>query len=90
MSFKSCRDLGLRMVGKNLIVQCNGYPPDDIPDDEPSTSTQQKDNVPDEPYANQFSNLKLDSQMANNTQNNIPQQPIHTMVHINIKTWQLL
>jgi hypothetical protein len=39
------------MVGKNLIVQNNGYPADDIDEEEPSTSGTQKESVPDEPHA---------------------------------------
>lgn len=50
------------MVGKNLIVQCNGYPVDDIPDDEPSPSSSQKsDTIPEEPFAVTLKHEHLDS-----------------------------
>lgn len=39
------------MVGKNLIVQCNGYPPDDVDEEQPSTSHKLSNTVPDEPFA---------------------------------------
>jgi hypothetical protein len=61
---QSCRKLGLRMIGKNLIVQNNGYPETDIDEDEPSTSGIQKESVPDEPHVTKTGQQLADQALA--------------------------
>lgn len=38
------------MVGKNLIVQNNGYPEDDVDEEEQPSTSQKIESVPDEPH----------------------------------------
>ncbi|KAI6176331.1 hypothetical protein M3Y97_00786400 [Aphelenchoides bicaudatus] len=58
---QACRKLGLRMVGKNLIVQNNGYPADDIEEDEASTS---KESVPNDPSGQNLTNQTETQQVS--------------------------
>ncbi|CAD5220534.1 unnamed protein product [Bursaphelenchus okinawaensis] len=43
---KMCRSLGLRMVGNSLVIQCNGYPKDDIEDDSHLSIVKAGDDLP--------------------------------------------